>query len=107
MERFNIYVYGCNFGLETDHRPLECIFGRAFKPSACIERWVLRLQGYDYSVFYRPGKGNIADALSRLNQPRPKDTSGEKFDFVKVVAQESVPVALAARQVELASERDP
>ena len=102
MEKFNIYVYSCKFELETDHKPLECIFGRAFKPSAHIERWVLRSQGYEYSVVYHPGKGNIADALSRLNQPRPKDTSGEKFDFVKVVTQESVPMALAARQVELA-----
>ncbi|PFX23411.1 Transposon Ty3-I Gag-Pol polyprotein [Stylophora pistillata] len=47
-ERFNIYVYGRKFELETDHKPFECIFGRLSKPSARIERWVLRLQGYDY-----------------------------------------------------------
>ena len=62
-ERFNIYVYGRKFGLETDHKQLECIFGRLSKTSARIERWVLRLQGYDYKVVYRPGKVNIADAL--------------------------------------------
>ena len=67
-ERFNIYVYGRQFELETDHKPLECIFGRLSKPSARIERWVLRLHGYDYKVIYRPRKANIADALSRLNQ---------------------------------------
>ena len=89
-------MYGRKFELETDHKPLECIFGRLSKPSACIERWVLRFQGYDYRVVYRPGKANIADSLSRLNQCIPKDTSGEKFDFVKAVAEESLPVALTA-----------
>ena len=106
-EMFNIYVYGQQFELETDHKPLECIFGRLSKPSARIERWVLTLQGYDYKVVYRPGKANIADALSRLNQVNPKDTSGEEIDFVMAVAQESLPVALSAKQVEEMSEIDP
>ena len=55
-ERFNIYVYGRKFELETDHKPLECIFGRLSKPSARIERWVLRLQGCDYRVVYTARK---------------------------------------------------
>jgi len=37
-ERFNIYVYGRNFQLESDHKPHECMFGRLSKPSARIER---------------------------------------------------------------------
>ena len=49
-ERFNIYVYGREFELETDHKPLECIFCKTSKPSARIERWVLRLQCHDYKV---------------------------------------------------------
>ena len=99
-------MYGRKFELETDHKPLECIFGRLSKPSARIERWVLRLQGYDYRIVYRPSKANIADSLSRLNQCNPKDTSGEAFDFVKAVAEESLPVALTAKQVELVSDSD-
>ena len=67
---------------------------------------MLRLQGYDYNVVYRSGKANIADALSRLNQTTPCDVSGDKIDFVKMVAVESTPSALSAKQVELASEKD-
>ena len=55
----------------------------------------------------RPGKASNTDALSRLNQCERKDTSGETFDFVKAAAEESLPVALTAKQVELASESDP
>ena len=62
-ERCNIDVSGREVELETDHKPLECIFGKTWKPSARTERWVLRLQCHDYKVVYRPGKTNIADAL--------------------------------------------
>ena len=42
-----------------------------------------------------------------LNQCEPKETSGEEFDFVKAVAEESLPVALTTKQVELVSASDP
>ncbi|XP_022810490.1 uncharacterized protein LOC111347516 [Stylophora pistillata] len=45
--------------------------------------------------------------LYRLNQCEPKDSSGEEFDFVKAVAEESLPVALTAKQVKRASDSDP
>ena len=47
-ERFSIYLIGREFDLITDHRPLEVIYGPRSKPSARIERWVLRLQSYDF-----------------------------------------------------------
>ena len=106
-ERFHNYVYGREFELETDHKPLECIFGKTSKPSARIERWVLRLQCFNFKVVYRPGKTNIADALSRLNQANPKDLSSEIEDIVRFVMNESTPVALTPRLIERESENDP
>lgn len=43
-ERFNLYLIGRPFDLVTDHKPLETIYSPRSKPSARIERWVLRLQ---------------------------------------------------------------
>ena len=106
-ERFELYVYGREFELETDHKPLKHIYGTSSKPSARLERWVLRLQGYNFKVIYRPGKTNIADALSRLNSMVQKDPSGEEADFVRGIVQESTPMAMTAIEVERKSEKDP
>ena len=68
-ERFHLYVYGLpKFDLVTDHEALKVIYSRKSKPSARIERWVLRLQPYNYQVCYVPWRKNIADALSRLTK---------------------------------------
>ena len=68
---------------------------------------MLRLPCYNYQVVYLPGKANIADALSRLNQANPKDPSSEKEVLVRFVAQESTPVTLTPREIERQSENDP
>ena len=104
-ERFNMYVSGRSFELETDHKPLERIYLRTSKPCARIERWVLRLQGYDFKVVYRPGKTNIADVLSRLNSVKQLDR-GEEYDFTRAVVENCVPVALSPKEIEEASYND-
>ena len=61
------YLYGIKFHLVTDHKPLECLYSKKSRPPARIERWVLRMQGFDYTIGYKPGGENIADFLSRLS----------------------------------------
>lgn len=67
VERFQIYLLGISFTLETDHRPLEVLFTVKSRPTARIERWMLRLQSFNFTVVYRKGSTNIADSLSRLS----------------------------------------
>ena len=61
VERFHVYLLGREFELVTDHKPLEVIYSLISKPNTRIERWVLRLQPYHFTVTYKPGKENIAD----------------------------------------------
>ena len=61
-ERFHMYLYGADFELMTDHKPLECIFSPTSKTCARIERWLLRMQPYRFTVEYFPGPKNIADS---------------------------------------------
>ena len=57
VEHFHLFLYGQPFTPITDHKPLEIIYGSPkSKPSATIERWVLRLQPYNFTVKYKPGK---------------------------------------------------
>lgn len=86
-ERFPMYLYGIDFELLTDHKPLEYIYSAKSKPSARISRWVLCLQPYLFKVVYIKGKDNIADPLSRLtqmNERRVVRTDTE--DFVKLIS---------------------
>ena len=84
-ERFNLYLCGLpEFDLVTDHQALKTIYGPNSKPSARIERWVLRLQPFNYKVRYVTPRENIAEALSRLTKiPLQKDTSQIKSTCAK------------------------
>uniref|UniRef100_A0A9J7X3J8 Reverse transcriptase RNase H-like domain-containing protein n=1 Tax=Cyprinus carpio carpio TaxID=630221 RepID=A0A9J7X3J8_CYPCA len=108
-ERLHPYVYGRQFDLVTNHKPLELIYGPRSKPSARVERWVLRLQPYNFKVVYVSGKENIADPLSRrLGSTAMREKhSHESDEYVRFVAVSATPRALTTREVEEASEKDP
>lgn len=107
-ERFQQYVYGIEFTLETDHRPLQFIYSKRSKPSARIERWVLRLQSYQFTVEYKPGSQNIADSLSRLVNQDTERVCGRNVaeEYVYFAAKKAVPRAMTAHEIEEASAVD-
>ena len=101
VEHFHQYVYGSQFTIITDHKPLEVIYGNAnSKPSARIERWVLRLQPYKFSVRYRNGKDNPADYMSRHPSV---NTSGDQESYtelyIQFITKHSIPKAMTRNEI--------
>ncbi|XP_065213313.1 uncharacterized protein K02A2.6-like [Planococcus citri] len=109
VERLKYYLIGHKFELITDHKPLEVIFGPKSKPCARIERWVLRLQAFDYVVKYAPGKNNIADPLSRLLQVEPPASSVNQMYEKNLIGfvEHLVPRAVTLRDIREATKKDP
>lgn len=106
VEHFRMYLYGLKeFDLITDHKPLEVIFGTRSKPCPRIERWVLRLQSYNYKIKYRSGKLNIADPFSRLCPQINSNSFDEEFHINQIV-QFARPVAVTFQAIKDASQVD-
>ena len=72
-ERLHSYLTGATFTVTTDHKPLLGIFNKkSSKSPITIERWVLFLQSYDFTVVYRPGETNPRDyAFAKRRDQRP------------------------------------
>ena len=66
-QRFNTYVLGRPFTVESDHKPLEMIHQKSLASAPPrLQRMLLQLQRYNVTIKYRPGKEMLlADALSR------------------------------------------
>ena len=86
VERFRMYLYGKSFILMTDCKVLEFLFTPRSKACARIERWVLRLQAFDYQVVHIPGSQNIADCLSRLSTLKSSAFDPEEEICIREIA---------------------
>ena len=65
-ERFHLYTFGQHVTVLSDHRPLEAIAKKELvNYPKCLEILLIRLQRYDVSNVYHPGKHiYLTDTLS-------------------------------------------
>ena len=111
-EHFHLYLFGENFDVITDHKPLETIFNNpTSRPSSRLERWNLRLQSYQFRVKFQPGSENPADYLSRHafeKSAKPNsDTSKVAEDYVNFLTNHAVPKAMTLDQISYYTKIDP
>lgn len=107
VERFQMYLLGKRFDLITDCKALQFLFGPRSKPCSRIERWVLRLQAFEYNIKHIPGEKNVADVFSRLStlEPTPFDYSEELF-VNEIASMAANNAALRWEEIESISRRD-
>ena len=111
VRRFHQYLYGRNFTLVTDHKPLTTILGpkKGIPPLAAarLQRWALLLSAYRYDIEFKPtGKHGNADGLSRLPVEIPSENEERTDVEVFNVAQiDALPVT--AQQLGKATRSDP
>ena len=65
VQRYEPYLYGNEFTIETDHQPLKCV-QKSKVANGRIMRWALALQPFRYRIEAIQGSKNVgADYLSR------------------------------------------
>ena len=114
------YLYGSDFVVLTDHKPLRSLFTKEMANTK-IQRWAVLLAEYGANIQYREGRNNVrADMLSRIVSEDATDeialitdrTSQELDDEDKddydVLREDGIPRRELIRQqeAEFAAERD-
>lgn len=71
LKKFHTYLWGSQFAIYTDHKPLKSLFLAQIKNTK-IQRWAIQISEYGAPIQHIPGKSNVhADALSRIAAVAP------------------------------------
>ena len=108
LEHFHLYLYGSEFTIMTDHKPLLGIFNSHKPTSARIDRWKLRLMPYNCHLVYRPGKDaeNPADFMSRHPNPQATAERNVADEYVNYVCTNAIPKAMTLQEIQAETEKD-
>lgn len=110
ITKFHQYLWGHDFEVVTDHKPLLGLLGQD-KPipersSPRMIRWAITLSAYRYQLIYRPGACiSNADALSRLPLPAQRTYVPQPSDIFML--EGSYPRLLSPSTISTATLRDP
>lgn len=94
IEQFRYYLYGKQFVVITDHRPLVALFKQS-KLNSRLLRWKIQLAEYDFKIIHLPGKLNfVADCLSRIEfDPVPRTIN----EFSEGIDKEEATILVTTR----------
>jgi transposase InsO family protein len=100
-EKFHTYLYGKQFTVESDHKPLEMIHLKNISAAPQrLQRMLLRIQHYNLRIIYKPGKEvMLADALSRTPGEESETIDLDiKVDLVQFSTQKQAELRKATRE---------
>ena len=111
VKKFHKYLYGRQFTIVTDHKPLISLFSemRAIPQMASprIQRWAVTLAAYEYTIVYKVGRDNTnADALSRLPLEGKEQKMPEEEERVMLFEDVETP-PVNAQQIKQWTDKDP
>jgi hypothetical protein len=110
IQHFHLYLAGSQFRVVTDHKPLLNLFNNpSAKPPMRIERWVMKLQEYEFNLIYKPGKDNPADFMSRHPLSSTCHSSREQKmaeAFMNLITDNVIPKSMQLKDIEIETKND-
>ena len=111
VRKFHDYLYGRNFTLYSDHKPLQYILGESNQiPTPTlprIQRWAITFSTYSYTIKHKPGTQLAnADALSRLPLPDTPKFVPVPAD-IKLLLNHLAESVIHAPQIKTWTDQDP
>ena len=97
VEKFHYFVFGRNFTLVTDHKPLKYLLGPytgiPHMAASRMQRWAIKMMKYNYIIEYRNTKEHAnADFLSRLPCSTIAESSDDPVSIFVLKQIEALPV---------------
>ncbi|CAC5406110.1 unnamed protein product [Mytilus coruscus] len=95
LERFHHYTYGKHVLVESDHKPLKAIVKKPLANTPPrLQRMLLRLRTYDFSVNYKSGKLMfVPDMLSRAYIKDGRDNISDDIECFIIMVIKCMPVS--------------
>ncbi len=92
-DKWDLWIYGLNVTVHTDHQPLETIFRKSLHSAPRrLQKMLMRLQRYNITVVYKKGSSLVlADTLSRAHLTATNDSTQTNFEVFRLAVEDCPP----------------